>query len=51
MLFFRVPTDAEVLQIGVARHRGIDIIVNEVSNRATPYVELESLHNIMAETN
>ena len=25
-------------QIGVARHRGIDIITNEVSNRATPYV-------------
>jgi len=23
-------------KIGVARHRGIDIIVNEVSNRATP---------------
>jgi len=25
-------------QIGVARHRGIDIITNEVSNRATPCV-------------
>nr|VWP01762.1 Sorting nexin-4 (Autophagy-related protein 24) [Ganoderma boninense] len=23
-------------KIGVARHRGIDIIINEVSNRATP---------------
>jgi molecular chaperone DnaK (HSP70) len=23
-------------KIGVARHRGIDIIANEVSNRATP---------------
>lgn len=23
-------------KVGVARHRGIDIIVNEVSNRATP---------------
>lgn len=27
-----------ISQIGVARHRGIDIITNEVSNRATPYV-------------
>lgn len=26
------------LQIGVARHRGVDIITNEVSNRATPCV-------------
>ena len=25
-------------QVGVARHRGIDIITNEVSNRATPSV-------------
>ena len=50
MLFFRVPTDAEVLQIGVARHRGIDIIVNEVSNRATPYVEVAKLLRIGAET-
>lgn len=25
-------------KIGVARHRGIDIVTNEVSNRQTPYV-------------
>jgi hypothetical protein len=28
------------VQIGVARKRGIDIITNETSNRATPYVPL-----------
>lgn len=27
-----------LLKIGVARQRGIDVITNEVSNRATPYV-------------
>lgn len=35
-------------KIGVARHRGIDIIVNEVSNRATPYVLLPS-SNVIAD--
>lgn len=28
-------------KIGLARKRGIDIIANEVSNRATPFVQLD----------
>lgn len=40
-LFFYVwCCSSSTYQIGVARNRGIDIIVNEVSNRATPYVHL-----------
>lgn len=29
--------------IAVARNRGIDVIVNEVSNRATPYVAFQEI--------
>lgn len=35
-------------KIAVARNRGIDVICNEVSNRATPYVDLRKKGELYA---